>query len=85
MLKLVKSVVLALCLPVLSFGSASLAAEETVAEEERIAEITVNARRVANTRPAGTYASPATLLRFDPFTQLQSRGMAEGQSDVVCQ
>jgi len=46
-------------------------------------EITVVERRVANTRPAGTYASVATLLRFDPATELQSRGLPEGQADVT--
>ena len=46
-------------------------------------EITVVDRRVANTRPAGTYASVATLLRFDPATELQSRGLPEGQADVT--
>jgi len=51
--------------------------------EGPIAEITVNARRVANQRPAGTYATPATTLRYDPLTELQSRGLAEGQSDVT--
>jgi len=48
-----------------------------------ITEITVVDRRVANTRPAGTYASVATLLRFDPATELQSRGLPEGQADVT--
>lgn len=52
-------------------------------EEEEITEITVSAQRIANVRPAGTYASPATTLRFDPLTELQSRGLAEGQSDVT--
>ena len=51
--------------------------------EEEIAEITVEASRVANDKPAGTYAAPATALRFDPLTELQSRGIAEGQSDVT--
>lgn len=51
--------------------------------DDSITEITVTERRVANTRPAGTYASPATVLRFDPATELQSRGLAEGQADVT--
>lgn len=55
--------------------------EEDSASE--IAEITVRARRVANLRPAGTFAAPVTTLRFDPSTELQSRGLAEGQSDVT--
>lgn len=61
----------------------SLAQSAPDDKTEDIAEITVEARRVANTRPAGTYAAPATQLRFDPATELQSRGLAEGQSDVT--
>ena len=59
------------------------AADVPAAEEGEITEITVRARRVANLRPAGTYAAPATTLRYDPLTELQSRGLAEGQSDVT--
>ena len=62
---------------------APLVVADEAAQNDEISEITVSARRVANTRPAGTYASPATALRFDPLTELQSRGMAEGQSDVT--
>ena len=51
--------------------------------EETISEITVTASRVANTRPAGTYATPVTQLRYDPLTELQSRGLPEGQADVT--
>jgi vitamin B12 transporter len=61
----------------------SAAASDAPDEGEEIAEITVRAQRVANTRPAGTYATAATTLRFDPLTELQSRGLAEGQSDVT--
>ena len=59
---------------------------QTAAESEgtaKIDEITVIDRRVANTRPAGTYASAATALRYDPGTELQSRGLPEGQADVT--
>ena len=59
------------------------AADSPTAEDSEISEITVRARRVANLRPAGTYATPATSLRYDPLTELQSRGLAEGQSDVT--
>ena len=52
-------------------------------DSKEISEITVTANRVANTRPAGTYSSPATMLRFDPLTELQSRGLPEGQADVT--
>jgi len=51
--------------------------------EQELSEITVIERRVANTRPAGTFAGVATLLRFDPLTELQSRGLPEGQADVT--
>ncbi len=51
--------------------------------EGDISEITVTANRVANDRPASSYAATATALRFDPLTELQSRGIAEGQSDVT--
>ncbi|MGI9249068.1 MAG: TonB-dependent receptor, partial [Woeseiaceae bacterium] len=63
--------------------SATLAAEGRPEGNDEITEITVRAERVANTRPAGTYASPITTLRFDPLTEVQSRGIAEGQSDVT--
>ena len=46
-------------------------------------EITVNERPVANDRPAGTFATPISQLRFDPATELQSRGLPEGQADVA--
>ncbi len=48
-----------------------------------ISQIKVVASRVANTSPASGYATAATALRFDPLTELQSRGIAEGQSDVT--
>jgi hypothetical protein len=56
---------------------------EDGSETSAISEIVVLEKRVANDRPAGTYASVATLLRFDPATELQSRGLAEGQADVT--
>ena len=82
MLRNVFSAALMLSLPVLSLIPLPASADEA-AETEEITEITVNARRVANVRPAGSYASAATALRFDPLTELQSRGLAEGQSDVT--
>ena len=83
MLKVIFSAALTVSLPVLLLVSPPVRGDEVVIESEQISEITVNAKRVANTRPAGTYASPATALRFDPLTELQSRGVAEGQSDVT--
>lgn len=73
--------VLIASLPVLALPVAAVLA--ATPDDEEIAEITVSAQRVANTSPAGTYASVATTLRFDPLTELQSRGLAEGQSDVT--
>lgn len=65
------------------FGiTASVGAIAEGADEE-VSEITVTAARVANTRPAGTYATPVTRLRYDPLTELQSRGLPEGQADVT--
>ena len=55
----------------------------TFADDEEIAEIAVVGKRVANDEPASSYPSIATGLRFDPLTELQSRGIAEGQSDVT--
>jgi hypothetical protein len=66
----------------LQFVSTTSASAQEIDDEE-ITEITVSAARVANTRPAGTYASIATALRFDPLTELQSRGLPEGQADVT--
>jgi len=83
MLKTRFSAALTASLPCLWLSATPLAAEPAAAASDAIAEITVSARRVANVRPAGTYASPATTLRFDPLTELQSRGLAEGQSDVT--
>ena len=51
--------------------------------DDEISEITVKATRVANDSPASSYSTAATTLRFDPLTELQSRGIAEGQSDVT--
>ncbi len=52
-------------------------------DEAALSEITVSAGRIANTRPAGSFAALATALRFDPQTELQSRGLPEGQADVT--
>ncbi len=70
-----------LILPCLS--QVTLAQGEPVLPQEEIAEIVVKSPRVANDSPASSYATPATALRFDPLTELQSRGLAEGQSDVT--
>jgi len=56
---------------------------DSTSDGGEVAEITVRATRIANDQPASSYATPATALRFDPLTELQSRGLAEGQSDVT--
>jgi hypothetical protein len=69
----------------LLFLSSPTWSEETTpsTDDEELSEVTVRATRVANEHPASSYATPATALRFDPLTELQSRGVAEGQSDVT--
>ncbi len=64
------------------FAAQAYAAESGTEIDEEISEITIKAIRVANDSPASSYATLATTLRFDPLTELQSRGIAEGQSDV---
>lgn len=66
-------------------AAATLSAEAAVGaeDEHELSEITVRASRIANTRPAGTYPSLATALRYDPLIELQSRGLPEGQADVT--
>jgi len=61
----------------------AVSAETAASSGEDLSEITVKATRVANDSPASSYATAATALRFDPLTELQSRGIAEGQSDVT--
>jgi len=74
----------AVSLMLLSFSLATWSDDASSAtDDEEVSEITVRAARVANESPASSYATPATALRFDPLTELQSRGIAEGQSDVT--
>ena len=68
-------------LALLIFSTSALS--DDLASQDEVSEITVTATRVANEQPASTYATAATQLRFDPLTELQSRGLAEGQSDVT--
>ncbi len=51
--------------------------------EAALSELTVSASRIANTQPAGSFAALATALRYDPQTELQARGLPEGQADVT--
>lgn len=64
-------------------GAASAGAEVPPDDDLQLSEITVSASRVANPRPAGSFAALATGLRYAPGTELQSRGVAEGQADIT--
>lgn len=46
-------------------------------------EILVNAPRVANPAPVGTYAMPVSVLRYEPLVDVQGRNLAEGQADII--
>lgn len=72
----------ALVVSLLIASSVTLADSGATADDE-LTEITVSAKRVANERPASSYAAPVTTLRFDPLVEIQSRGLAEGQSDIT--
>lgn len=72
-----------ICVSLLLASPAPAQQQEVANDDPAISEITVTASRVANTRPAATYASPTTMLRYDPLTELQSRGLPEGQADVT--
>ena len=65
----------------LAFVSATYAlqADTTLGLEE----VTVVANRVANEDSATSAATLATALRYDPGVDVQSRGLAEGQADLV--
>ncbi len=72
------------CFYLLATISVAFADEKKVSiSDGDLDEVTVRASRVANLQPAGSYASLATRLRFDPQTELQSRGLPEGQADVT--
>ena len=73
----------ALSLGLLAASITEAQADAQTPERDEITEITVSAERVANLQPAGTFAAPVTSLRFDPLAEIQSRGIAEGQSDVT--
>ncbi len=45
--------------------------------------VTVYSPRVANQVPAGTFATPASALRYEPQVDLQARNLVEGQADVT--
>ena len=46
-------------------------------------EVSVIAARVANQHPSASASTIATALRFDPETDIQARGAAESQADIL--
>ncbi len=46
-------------------------------------DYTVAAAHVANPEPAGTLATPVSVLRYEPRVEVQARNLAEMQSDVT--
>lgn len=45
--------------------------------------VTVYSPRVANQAPAGTFAMPVSVLRFEPLVDIYARNLAEAQADVT--
>ncbi len=68
---------------VLSAQADSAAADAPDSHFAQVPGMSVVGSGVANTDPAATFSSPVTLLRFQPFVDVQSRGLAETQADVV--
>jgi hypothetical protein len=46
-------------------------------------KVAVYSAQVANQTPVGTFAMPASGLRFEPRVDVQARNLAEGQADVA--
>ncbi|MEJ2602142.1 MAG: TonB-dependent receptor [Gammaproteobacteria bacterium] len=76
------SITIAVLLACASSGAAAEAKARGTDSDEELSTIVVTARRVAVEVPASTFAAPVTVLRYDPRIDVQSRGLAEGQSDV---
>jgi vitamin B12 transporter len=70
--------------PFVLFGLAAIS--PLIAQNEPAAilpQLTVYSTRVANQEPVGTFAMPVSALRFEPLVDVQTRNLAEGQSDVT--
>jgi hypothetical protein len=46
-------------------------------------EITVYSPRVANQSPTGTFATPVSVLRFEPQVDVEARNLTEAQADIT--
>jgi outer membrane receptor protein involved in Fe transport len=64
-----------------------MVADSLRAQESPVAlpPFSVYSTTVANQSPAGAFTSPASALRFEPLVDLESRNVAEAQSDVTIQ
>ena len=71
-----KSVVISVCASV----AIPLCAQIPVTN---LPEVIVNAPRVANSAPVGTFSMPVSVLRYEPRVDLESRNLAEAQTDVT--
>ena len=72
----------------LGIGMILISAAGLSGEESALPLVTLDVYEVgiytpANPVPAGTYAAPITLLRYDPQVDLQVRGFPEAQSDIT--
>lgn len=63
--------------------TALCAQEATLDEVYELPGLSVSEVRVANTEPASTFATPITVLRYEPRVDIQSRGYAETQADIT--
>jgi hypothetical protein len=63
------------------FGTSVVAVGVAAQSGEELEQITVLG--TANNQPVGTFGSPVSNLEYDPRIDLQSRNMAEAQSDVT--
>lgn len=77
------SITLAAVVSCCSHSALSEDPSEASDSSDEIPVIEIDAPRVANIVPAGTYESPITALRYQPFVDLQSRNLPEAQSDLV--
>lgn len=66
------ALIVALVNPALSF-----------AENNKIPGITISDSAVAIPDPIGTFASPVSVLNYDPRVDLQERNLTEGQADIA--
>ncbi len=53
------------------------------AENNKIPGITISDSAVAILDPIGTYATPVSVLNYDPRVDLQERNLTEGQADIA--